>query len=85
MLDLEFTALSDPGRVRDHNEDCLGHFAPPDNEWVRAHGWLFALADGVGGQDHGEVASRVAILIDSRLSKLCDQANNSIISLSMLW
>jgi PPM family protein phosphatase len=28
---------------------------------VRTHGWLFALADGVGGQDRGEVASRVAV------------------------
>ena len=28
---------------------------------MRTHGWLFALADGVGGQDRGEVASRVAV------------------------
>lgn len=61
MLDLEFAQLSDPGRVRAHNEDYLGHAAPPDDEWARAHGWLFALADGVGGQDYGEVASRVAV------------------------
>ena len=25
MLDLEFAQLSDPGRLRDHNEDYLGH------------------------------------------------------------
>jgi len=61
MLDLEFAQLSDPGRVRDHNEDYLGHVAPATPDEAHRHGWLFALADGVGGQDRGEVASRVAI------------------------
>ena len=61
MLDIEFAQLSDPGRVRDHNEDFIGHAAPVNEEQARTHGWLFALADGVGGHDHGEVASRVAV------------------------
>jgi len=61
MLDLEFAQLSDPGKLRDHNEDYLGHSAPAGEEQARTHGWLFALADGVGGHDRGEVASRVAI------------------------
>ena len=61
MLDLEFTELSDPGRVREHNEDYLGHALPSTAEEARTHGWLFALADGVGGQERGEVASRSAV------------------------
>src|ERR1700694_906493 len=61
MLDLEFAELSDPGKVREHNEDYVGHAAPAKPEEARTHGWLFALADGVGGQDKGEVASRTAI------------------------
>jgi serine/threonine protein phosphatase PrpC len=61
MLDLEFVQLSDPGKVRDHNEDYLGHSAPGGEEAARTHGWLFVLADGVGGNDRGEVASRVAV------------------------
>jgi serine/threonine protein phosphatase PrpC len=61
MLDIEFAQLSDPGRIRDHNEDFFGHAAPADEEHARTHGWLFALADGVGGHDRGEVASRVAV------------------------
>ncbi len=60
-MEVEFAQLSDPGRVRPHNEDYLGHFAPSTAAQARTHGWLFALADGVGGQDRGEVASRVAV------------------------
>ena len=61
MLDLEFAELSDPGRVRTQNEDFLGHVTPGSPERARSHGWLFALADGVGGQRKGEVASRAAV------------------------
>jgi PPM family protein phosphatase len=61
MLDVEFAQLSDPGLIREHNEDALGHVAPRTPEEARSHGWLFAIADGVGGQDRGEVASRVAV------------------------
>ena len=58
---VEFTQISDLGRVREGNEDCLGSFAPDKPERVRSHGWLFAVADGVGGHDCGEVASHKAI------------------------
>src|SRR5439155_6075788 len=61
MLEIEFAQLSDPGKVRGHNEDYVGHAAPSGPEHVRARGWLFALADGCGGHDSGEVASRLAV------------------------
>ncbi|MBV8808941.1 MAG: serine/threonine-protein phosphatase [Acidobacteriaceae bacterium] len=61
MLEIEFAQISHPGSVRDHNEDYLGHAPPGSVEEARSHGWLFALADGVGGQDRGEVASRLAV------------------------
>src|SRR5215475_8016813 len=61
MLEVEFAALSDAGKVRGGNEDYLGCAVPATAEEVRARGWLFALADGVGGQDRGEVASSTAV------------------------
>jgi protein phosphatase len=61
MLDLEYSQATDCGRVRDHNEDYLGCALPEVPEREETHGWLFALADGVGGQEKGEVASRTAV------------------------
>jgi PPM family protein phosphatase len=61
MLSLEFAHLSDVGRVRDHNEDFSGHWKPSSEVESRTHGWLFVVADGVGGEERGEVASRTAV------------------------
>ena len=61
MLELEFARLSDTGRARAHNEDYLGYAVPATPAQARTHGWLFALADGVGGQEAGEVAARTAV------------------------
>ena len=61
MLDLDFARLSDPGKTREHNEDFIGHSQPATPAEGRSHGWLFAVADGLGGHEKGEVASREAI------------------------
>ena len=61
MLELEFAQASDCGMVRDHNEDYLGYAVPEVSAQAGKREWLFALADGVGGQDKGEVASRTAV------------------------
>jgi protein phosphatase len=68
MLDLEFAELSDTGPTRDHNEDSCGHFVPATPEAAQSRGWCFAIADGVGGQAGGEVASKLAI--ETLLSRL---------------
>ena len=60
-LQVEFAQLSDPGRQREQNEDYLGHTAPDSPARARSHGWLFVLADGVGGTAKGEVASKAAV------------------------
>ena len=38
MLEIEFAQLSDPGLVRGHNEDFLGHVAPDTMSWLAAQG-----------------------------------------------
>lgn len=60
-MDLEFAHYSDPGKQRGHNEDYLGHVVPASAARARSHGWLFVLADGVGGTEKGEIASRTAV------------------------
>lgn len=49
---IQFGVSTDPGQVRQNNEDSYG-IAPELN--------LFVLSDGMGGLDHGEVASRLAV------------------------
>lgn len=61
MLDLEFAQLSDAGSMREQNEDYLDAVVPKTGTLAESHGWLFVLADGVGGHDDGEVASRLAV------------------------
>lgn len=51
---LEIASLTDQGRVRPHNEDCLA--------WDARCG-LVALADGMGGYNAGEVASGLAMRV----------------------
>jgi PPM family protein phosphatase len=48
---LQSANLTDPGRVRDHNEDCIE---------ARPEIGLYVLADGMGGYNAGEVASGMA-------------------------
>ncbi len=61
MLDVQFGQASDFGKVRTNNEDAMGSFIPSSRQQARSHGYLFAVADGVGGMDLGEVASATAI------------------------
>ncbi len=63
MLDIQFGQASDFGKVRTNNEDAMGSFIPISRQQARSHGYLFAVADGVGGMDLGEVASATAISV----------------------
>ena len=58
---IEMYAITDVGRKRKHNEDCVG-ITP-------SHGFA-VLADGMGGYNAGEVASAMAIdIISSQLKE----------------
>jgi protein phosphatase len=92
MMDVQFGQASDPGKVRSNNEDALGSFLPSSRQEARARGFLFAVADGVGGTELGEVASATAIqvlteefrqaqagtLLPGLLPKLVQQANVAV-------
>jgi protein phosphatase len=80
MLDLQFGQASDFGKVRTNNEDAMGSFIPISRQQARSHGYLFAVADGVGGMDLGEVASATAIsVLTGEFAKA--QADTMLISL----
>lgn len=53
--------LTDKGQVRPHNEDSSGFFIPTDENIRVKFGSLFVVADGVGGNNAGEVASAEAV------------------------
>jgi protein phosphatase len=92
MLKVEFGQASDPGKVRTNNEDAMGSFIPASRQQAFTHGYLFAVADGVGGYDLGEVASSTAVsvltkeyartapgaLLNHLLPRLIEQANVAV-------
>lgn len=57
MSAIEHAGLSEQGPVRPNNEDYIAHRLPEDSELRRQRGGLFVVADGVGGNLAGEVAS----------------------------
>jgi serine/threonine protein phosphatase PrpC len=53
--------ISSAGAVRDHNEDFLLFWEPDDFALRQQTGSVALLADGVGGEGNGDVASRLAV------------------------
>jgi len=64
--DLKAVVLSDLGNVRTNNEDMGMFFKVADENIIREKGYLLLVADGMGGHQAGEVASRMAADIISR-------------------
>ena len=52
---MEYSYLTDPGKIRDHNEDSVTIVKNKSGEI------LMAVADGMGGHKGGEIASSIAI------------------------
>ena len=52
---MEYSYLTDQGKIRSHNEDSVTIVTNKSNEY------LLAVADGMGGHRGGEIASSIAI------------------------
>ena len=59
MPQIDLFQLTDVGRVREINEDAVGH-------WPHDDGIVLAVADGLGGEEAGEVASSLALEVLAR-------------------
>ncbi len=60
VLDLIAAKLTDVGRTRPRNEDYVECQVPSDPEQLEQKGSIYLVADGMGGHQAGEVASRSA-------------------------
>ena len=67
---MDYGYLTDPGKVRDHNEDSVIVVKNVSGEY------LLAVADGMGGHRGGEIASSIAIShIGKRFSEISSIGN----------
>jgi PPM family protein phosphatase len=57
---IEASLRTDQGLIRGHNEDFVSCWEPQTAAEAAQNGWLYVVADGVGGADAGEVASQFA-------------------------
>jgi PPM family protein phosphatase len=58
---LEIASLSDVGCQRDNNEDSLGYWEADEGALFGRLGRLAVVADGMGGAEGGQYASRIAV------------------------
>jgi len=58
---LEIAGLSDIGCQRENNEDQFAYWEPANDEEFARKGRLAVVADGMGGHEGGQEASRIAV------------------------
>ena len=58
---IELANLTDVGCERENNEDYFCYSEPQADDEFRRKGRLAVVADGMGGEEGGEIASRLAV------------------------
>src|SRR5271165_5061342 len=58
---IEVSSQSDIGCLRQNNEDSVGYWEPDDDNLFLRKGRLAVVADGMGGYEGGQEASRLAV------------------------
>jgi protein phosphatase len=58
---LEIASLTDVGCQRESNEDSYGYWEPEDDTAFKRLGRLAVVADGMGGHEGGQIASKIAV------------------------
>jgi len=72
-LSVSHARASDTGQQRSHNEDAVGFYAGPGHP---ASSCLLVIADGVGGNNAGEVASLMAVETTARVYYSCGEPDD---------
>ncbi len=83
---IKFAAKTDMGQVRENNEDKFEFYEPEAPEILAARGCLYAVADGIGGAQAGQIASEtmlkklIANYYDSAAPDLVNALYDAIVS-----
>jgi PPM family protein phosphatase len=93
MYKLDTYARSDIGKVRTNNQDAFGALEPRDPQPMSQSGWIYVVADGMGGHHEGERTSAYAVETllkeyyrqphltpEKRLRQIFNEINQSLIT-----
>jgi serine/threonine protein phosphatase PrpC len=75
---IKFAAKTDMGQVRENNEDKFEFYEPEAPEILAARGCLYAVADGIGGAQAGQIASET--MLKKLISNYYDSAAPDLVN-----